>query len=158
MNQRIKWHYNLPEASWWGGLFERLVEMTKRCLKKIIGKARLSYDELLTVATEVEVILNSRPLTYVQSDDIEEVLTPSHLLTGRKLVTLPEISELRIYDDDEYYEQLDTREHFTKRALYLSRILKNFWKKWRKDYLVDLREHHRNKVERSEKSKSALAI
>ena len=56
--------------------------MTKRCLKKIIGKARLSYDELLTAVTEVKGILNSRLLTYVQSDDIEEVLTPSHLLTG----------------------------------------------------------------------------
>ena len=136
LNQHIKWRYNLPKASWWGRLFERLVGMTKRCLKKIIGKAGLSYGELLTAVTEVEGILNSRPLTYVQSDDIGEVLTPSHLLTGRKLVTLPEISELRIYDD-EYYEQLDTREHFTKQELYLSRILKNFWKKWRKDYLID---------------------
>ena len=71
LNQRIKWRYNLPKASWWGGLFERLVGMTKRCLKKIIGKARLSYDELFTAVTEVEGILNSRPLTYVQSDDIE---------------------------------------------------------------------------------------
>ena len=71
-------------------------------------------------------------------------------------MTLPEISELRIYDDDEYYEQLNTREHFTKQALYLSRIVKNFWKKWRKDYLIDLREHHRNKVERSGKIKISV--
>ena len=96
LNQRIQWRYNFPKASWWGGLFERLVGMIKRCLKKIICNARLSYDELLTAVTEVEGILNSRPLTYVQSDDIEEVLTPSHLLTGRKLVTLPVIIELQI--------------------------------------------------------------
>ena len=63
--------------------------MTKRCLKKIISRARLSYDDLLTAVTEVEGILNSRPLTCVQSDNIEEVLTPSHFIpTGRKLVTL----------------------------------------------------------------------
>ena len=80
LNQRIKWCYDLPKASWWGGLFKRLVGMTKRCLKKIIGKARLLYDELLTAVTEVEGILNSRSLT----DDIEEVLTPSHWLTGTK--------------------------------------------------------------------------
>ena len=104
--------------------------MTKRCLKKIISKARLLYDELLTTVTEVEEILNSHSLTYIQSDDIEEVLTSSHLLTGRKLVTLLKISELQIYNDDEYYGQLDTREHFTKRVLYLIRILKNVWKKW----------------------------
>ena len=35
----------------------------------------------------------------------------------------------------------------------MSRILKNFWKKWQKDYLIDLREYHRNKVERSGKIK-----
>ena len=38
----------------------------------------------------------------------------------------------------------------------MSIILKNFWKKWRKDYLVDLREHHRNKVERSGKTKISV--
>ena len=38
----------------------------------------------------------------------------------------------------------------------MSRILKNFWKKWRKDYLIDLREHHRDKVERSGKIKISL--
>lgn len=29
------------------------------------------YDELLTVVTEVEVILNSRPISYVSTEDIE---------------------------------------------------------------------------------------
>ena len=48
------------------------------------------------------------------------------------------------------------REHFTKRALYLSRILKNFWKKWRMDYLIHLREHHRNKLDRSGKVKISI--
>ena len=36
------------------------------------------------------MILNSRPLSYVSSEDLEEPLTPSHLLTGRRLLSLPE--------------------------------------------------------------------
>ena len=38
----------------------------------------------------------------------------------------------------------------------MSRILKNFWKKWRKDYSTYLRKHHRNKVERSGKTKISV--
>ena len=34
-------------------MFERMIRSTKRCLKKSIGKARLTYDELVTTLTEV---------------------------------------------------------------------------------------------------------
>ena len=37
-----------------GGFFERLVGSVKRCLRKVMGQRRLTYDELLTVLTEVE--------------------------------------------------------------------------------------------------------
>ena len=47
------------------GVFERMVKSVKRCLKKSIGRARLTYDELLTTLVEVEMILNSRTLSYV---------------------------------------------------------------------------------------------
>jgi hypothetical protein len=70
--QRTKWSFNLEKAPCWGGFFERLVGSLKRCLKKTIGKAKLSYDELVTAVTEAESILNSRPLSYVSSEDVEE--------------------------------------------------------------------------------------
>ena len=60
-------------------MFERMIRSMKMCLKKAIGGARLSYDELLTVITQVEATLNSRPLTYMSSDDLEE---PIITLTG----------------------------------------------------------------------------
>lgn len=43
-----EWRFNVPRAPWWGGLFERLVRSTKRCLRKALGQAKFSYDELLT--------------------------------------------------------------------------------------------------------------
>ena len=55
-----------------------------------MGPAKLSYDELLTALTEVEMVLNSRPLMYVSADDFEEPLTPSHLLIGRRVMSLPD--------------------------------------------------------------------
>ena len=87
-NQGITWKLILEKAPWWGGYYERMVQLVKS-LRKVLGKAQLSYEELETVLKEVEEVLNSRPLTYVYSDITEEPLTPSHLVTGRRLSTLP---------------------------------------------------------------------
>ena len=73
----VEWRFNLEKAPWQGGVFERMIKSAKRCLRKAIGKNCLTFDELLTLVTEVEGVLNSRPLTYVYSDDITEPLTPS---------------------------------------------------------------------------------
>ena len=58
----IDWKFNVALAPWWGGFFERLVRSTKLCLKKTLGTARVSFEELLSVV-EIEGIINSRPLT-----------------------------------------------------------------------------------------------
>ena len=65
-----------------------MIRCVKRCLKKILKNAKLTYEDLLTAVVEIECVLNSRPLTYVSTEDIEEPLTPSHLLTGRRLLSI----------------------------------------------------------------------
>ena len=94
-----------------GGVFERLVKSVKRCLKKTISGARLIYEELLTVIIEVEMILNCRPLSYVSSEDYEEPLTPSHLLCGHRIMSLPDngSSEAEDSDTDVQPQDLDRR-------------------------------------------------
>ena len=101
-NRRIQWRFSLERAPWWGGFFERMVGSVKRCLRKVFGNARLSFDELLTVLTEVEATLNSRPLTYDYDTLGEEVLTPTHLIYGRRLTSLPESPEV---EDDIGYNR-----------------------------------------------------
>ena len=73
-----------------GGIFERMIQSTKKCLRKTIGSAKFTYDELLTSVTKVEMILNSRPLPDILSDDIEEPLTLPHLLVGCRVLSLPD--------------------------------------------------------------------
>ena len=100
----VEWQFNLEKAPWWGGFFERMVKSTKRCLRKIVGRAKLNYDELLTAVTEVESIINSRPLSYISSEDLEEPITPSHFLTGRRLLSFPDRLCHQQHDpDDEDY-------------------------------------------------------
>ena len=133
-NHRIEWRFNLERAPWWGGFFERMVGCVKRCLKKVLGNARLTYDELLTVLTEVEATLNSRPLTYDYDNPYEgEVLTPAHLLYGRRLLSLPE--EPREEDDE-------TETSYRGRYKYINETLQHFWKGWQREYLTNLRESH----------------
>ena len=132
--KRIEWRFNLERAPCWGGFFERMVGSVKACLRKVLGNARLSFDELLTVLVEVEGTLNSRPLTYEYSEAGYEVLTPSHLIYGRRIQSLPdEIAEEPEENESVCYE----------RFRYLTERLAHFWKRWRNEYLVNLREFHR---------------
>ena len=144
----IKWTFNLPRAPWWGGVFERMIRMTKRCLKKIVGRARLTLDELITLITEVEGVINSRPLSYVSCDDIEEPLTPAHLLCGRRLLNLPD--SLCYTDPEEEYGL--SREHLARRLVHLNKLLSDFWTRWQTEYLMELRDSHRYVGKTSDKS------
>lgn len=70
-----------------------MVRCTKGCLKKTLGSASLTYGERITVLTEIENVLNSRQLTYVYEDEIEEPLTPSLLMLGRRLLSNGTVKE-----------------------------------------------------------------
>ena len=83
--RNIKWDFSLKEAPWYWGFWERLVRQPKWCLKKTIGRAYLNFYELQTITNEIELVLNSRPLGALHDDNLEEPLTPNHLLCGRLL-------------------------------------------------------------------------
>ena len=60
LSKRIQWRFNLVRSLWMGGAFEHMVGSVKRCLRKVLGNARLTQDELSTVLVELEARLNSR--------------------------------------------------------------------------------------------------
>ena len=67
-----------------GRILRNLCETGERCLKKVLGNAKLRYEELESVLIETEGVLNSRPLTYVYNELTETPLTPSHLVIVRQ--------------------------------------------------------------------------
>ena len=46
--------------------------------EKVLGKAFVSVMSLETVLTDVECILNDRPLTYVSLDPVDKETLPRH--------------------------------------------------------------------------------
>ena len=85
LQEGIIWNFNVPGGSWWGGFFEIIVKPVKRCLRKNLRNTRLTFEELDTLLIEIGAVLSSRPLTY-SHDELGEPLTPSMLLTGKRLL------------------------------------------------------------------------
>ena len=114
-----------------------MVKEIKRCLRKTLGTAFLSFDELSTVLVEVEHILNSRPLIYYSDEDLDEPLTPSHLFHGRRILSLPDVPISNLV------ELKVSNSVITRRMEYLSTLLSRYWNQWRRYYLFDLCERHK---------------
>ena len=89
--QSIRWNFIPERTPHFGGLWESAVKSVKLHLKRIVGEARLTFEELTTVLTQVEACLNSRPLVSLPSEgDGIDILTPGHFLIGRPLEALPD--------------------------------------------------------------------
>ncbi|XP_050312220.1 uncharacterized protein LOC126747541 [Anthonomus grandis grandis] len=89
--REIEWKFIPPNSPHWGGLWEAGIKSTKYHLKRVTGKSILSYECLYTGLTQIEAILNSRPLQPM-SDSISDLtcLTPGHFLIGQQLTSFPE--------------------------------------------------------------------
>jgi hypothetical protein len=129
----VTWQFIIEKAPWQGGFWERMIQCTKRCLKKNLGRTSLTFEELRTVLVEIEATLNNRPLTYMYDDDegISYPLTPSQLIYGQQINTSP---------NDKQFEIVSTQEALTKKAKYQKRLLGQFIKRWQNEYLLSIRE------------------
>ncbi|XP_075261158.1 uncharacterized protein LOC142352888 [Convolutriloba macropyga] len=86
----INWKFNPPLAPHFGGSWERLVQVFKLSLYKVIGSRTLTDETLSTFNCEIESNMNSRPLTNVSSDINDALpLTPNHFILGRPSINLP---------------------------------------------------------------------
>jgi hypothetical protein len=122
----IMWKFIAPRAAWWGGWWERMVGTTKRCLRNVLGKTLASEEELGTILINIEAVLNSRPIT----QEAEDALTPAHFLCGAKLTALPSP------------RQPACNESLKKTHQRTAKVADDFWKRWEKEYLLELKSFH----------------
>ena len=129
----VKWEFIVEKAPWQGGFYERMIQNTKRCLKKTLGRSSMDFESLRTLLVEIETTINNRPLTYVY-DDVDGIsypLTPSQLVYGRQISLTP---------SDRQFDIISTNRSLTKRAKNQRRLLDKFTNRWRTEYLLSLRE------------------
>ena len=110
-----------------GGFWEAAVKSAKTHIKRVVGTELLNFEELSTVAAQVEACLNSRPLiaTTSHSQDGVEVLTPAHFLIGCPICAYPEIPTTT---------ELSLHKHWC----LCQSIITHFWRCWSSEYLQQL--------------------
>ena len=91
----VTWKPILEKSPWWGGFYERLIAILKSALWKIVGSAKLNFEELHTVLVQIENMMNARSLTYLSGRNCGEYINHSHLMYG------PNKNTRNIVDDDE---------------------------------------------------------
>lgn len=82
-----EWRFMAPAAPHQGGIYEAAVKSMKHHLKRVVGLQILTYDQFTTFLSQVEAILNSRPLHPLSDDPNDmQALTPGHFLVGEPLI------------------------------------------------------------------------
>ncbi|GJQ70631.1 hypothetical protein Trydic_g23021 [Trypoxylus dichotomus] len=89
------------------------------------GKVILNYEEFYIVITQIEAVLNSRPLAPLTNDLI--ALSPSHFLIGDYLTAIPQ-------------EKVQPPLNRTRRYKQLQQIAQHFWRRWSREYLSSIQQ------------------
>lgn len=131
---RTNWHFNPPSAPHFGGLWEAGVKSVKHHVKRVMGSARLTYDEFETLLLQIESCLNSRPLTKLDSDPNSVILTPGHFLIGESLMALPD------------HNSREQRVAIGDRWNYIQHLFQEVWRFWSADYLNLLRDRQKWRI------------
>ena len=131
-------HIKIPVyAPWVGSTWERMIRVVKSCLYKLIGRSRIQYFDLLTILSDIQNAINSRPLTYrCSSDSGLEIITPNNFLKPNVNAGLVlKVDDQNIWDSDppsqsDVLNSIHTRDSMVDR----------FRELWYETYLLSLRE------------------
>lgn len=132
LNDNIEWHFIPPHAPHFEGIWEAGVKSFKHHFRRVVGTHTLTWDEMRTVLHQIEACLNSRPLVALRDDPSEDLaLTPGHFLIGTSLKSIPEPS------------LLNRNENYLTRWQLVTRMVQDFWKRWRHEYIQDLQRRNK---------------
>ncbi|KAK3098915.1 hypothetical protein FSP39_024266 [Pinctada imbricata] len=129
------WLSNPPHASHMGGVWERMIGVTRNILNSLLMDlpgGGLTHEVLVTFLAEVSAIINSRPLVALTTDPDEPLpLTPSLLLTQKSLV------------DTGFCTQIDMKDMYKKQWKRVQVLAEMFWTRWKDQYLQSLQNRRK---------------
>ncbi|GFU14044.1 integrase catalytic domain-containing protein [Trichonephila clavipes] len=126
------------EATWWGGWWEKLVHVLKELLRRTLGNAIRTTEELQTGLCDCEFVINSRPLTYLsENSDGLVSLSPAMFLVKNRNLDAPDI---------DYRDTVNP----CKRVRYRQKLLNDLRHRFRKKYLGLLIQNKNKKAPLSE--------
>ncbi|XP_072160829.1 uncharacterized protein [Bemisia tabaci] len=127
--KEINWHFQPASAPNFGGLHEAGIKSAKHHLKRIMSTQIFTFEEMTTLVTRVEAIMNSRPLCPLSTDPSDmDALTPGHFLVGRPLNALPEENLTK------------TPSNRVDRWGLINKASQHFWQTWKNEYINCLRQ------------------
>ncbi|XP_046841881.1 uncharacterized protein LOC124435998 [Xenia sp. Carnegie-2017] len=120
----VNWEFIIEKAPWQGGFYERMIQSTKRCLKKTLGRSSMDFDALGTILVEIEATINNPPLTYIY-DDQKGISYP---LTAFQLIYRWQHT---LTASDRQFEIISTNRTLTRKMKYQKRLLDQFINGWK---------------------------
>jgi len=128
----IEWHFIPPSSPHFGGLWEAGIRSVKYHLKRVLEEAVLTFEEFSTLPTQIEALLNSRPITYINPNDIDSInaLTPTHFLTGDVSTSIPDDPKVGAQSWKDKWE-------------HIQHLRRGFWKRWSHEYVSSLQNRRK---------------
>ena len=75
-------HKTVPiYTAWYGATWEWLIKTVKHCLFKVLGRSTPTLPEFVTFLSDIQKILNNRPLTYRSCENEIDIITPKPLFS-----------------------------------------------------------------------------
>ena len=130
--QNIEWSFHPPGACHMNGACERMIRTIRKVLTGMLtDRCRLTDDIINTLFTEVEAIVNHRPLTKV-SDDVadDSPLTPAHLLMVR-------------CSSQAWIGNFSQGDMYRRRWRYVQYLADVFWRRYINEYLPELQKRNK---------------
>ena len=128
----VKWTFGPANCGHAGGLWERVIGLTKKMIKATVGNEVMNVDVFETLIASIAGVLNRRPLTAVSANvDDKMALSPAHFLypylfSASSTTTLPPTAD--------HGNVLRSSWRATRK------LLDDFWEQWIHEYIPMLRK------------------